>query len=355
MLRHFFYIAWRHLQKQKFYSFINITGLAIGMACCIVITLYVQNERSYDQYHQKKDRIYRVTQAFRSTQPGETLPAPSPTDYSVWGCAPVGPALKADFPQIEKIVQFMSPVSLLLQRGDKRIQQDNLLCMDSTAFDVFSWKMLQGDPHSALVSPNSIVLTRSVAKKFFGDSNPVGQPLGVDNQYNFTVTGVMEDIPPNSQFTFNGLISMTTARKGRSEIFNWWGYVDFYTYILLKENTNIQSLQSQASAFVKRNNSNDKGYAIAFEKMTDAYLHSVAVRQPGPTGSLLNVYLFSCIAIFIMLIACINFMNLSTARSLERAKEVGVRKVLGVRPLSLMWQFLFESILLALIATAIAI
>jgi len=355
MLRHFFYIAWRHLQKQKFYSFINITGLAIGMACCIVITLYVQNERSYDQYHLKKDRIYRVLQTFRHFQPGEKLPPPSPQDYWVWGCAPLGPALKADFPQVEKAVQFMSPVSLLLQHDDKRLQQDNLLCMDSTAFDVFSWKMLHGDPHTALVSPNSIVLTRSVAQKFFGNANPVGQSLRVDNQDLFTVTGVMEDVPPNSQFSFNGLISMTTARKGRPDIFNNWGYVDFYTYVLLKENASIESLQSQASAFVKRHNSEDEGYTISFEKMTDAYLHSVAARQPGPTGSLLNVYLFSCIAIFIMLIACINFMNLSTARSLERAKEVGVRKVLGVRPFSLMWQFLFESILLALIAVAIAI
>ena len=134
-----------------------------------------------------------------------------------------------------------------------------------------------------------------------------------------------------------------------------WGYVDFYTYLLLKENTGIQSLQTQGSAFVKRHNVEDKGYAISFEKMTDAYLHSAASRQPGPTGSLLNVYLFSCIAVFIMLIACINFMNLSTARSLERAKEVGVRKVLGVKPASLMWQFLFESVLLSLAAAIIAL
>jgi putative ABC transport system permease protein len=355
MLRHFFHIALRHLQKQKFYSFINITGLAIGMACCIVITLYVKNERSYDQYHSKKDRIYRVLQTFRSVQPGEQLPAPSPGDYSVWGCAPVGPALQSDFPQIERTVQFMSPISLLLQHGNQRIQQDNLLCMDSTAFDVFSWKMLHGDPHTALVNPNSIVLTRSVAQKFFGDANPVGQALRVDNGDNFLVTGVMEDVPPNSQFTFTGLISMSTARKGRPEIFGWWGYVDFYTYVLLKKNTSIQSLQDQAGAFVKRYNSADKGYTISFEKMTDAYLHSVAARQPGPTGSMLNVYLFSCIALFIILIACINFMNLSTARSLERAKEVGVRKVLGVRPLSLMRQFLFESVLLSLAAATIAI
>lgn len=355
MLRHFFQIAWRQLMKRKFYSFINITGLAIGMACCLVITVYVLNELSYDRYHTKKDRIYRVTQAFRNWQAGQKVAPPSPRDYQVWGCAPVGPALQADFPQIEKEVQFMSPISLLLQRGDKRFQQDNLLCMDSSAFDVFSWKMLKGDPKTALVDPNSIVLTKTIAQKFFGNENPVGQAIRVDNSDNFMVTGVMEDVPPNSQFTFNGLISMSTARKWRDEIFHWWGYVDFYTYILLKENTNIRSLESQASAFVARRDPDDKGYAISFEKMTDAYLHSVAARQPGPSGSLLNVYLFSCIGVFIMLIACINFMNLSTARSLERAKEVGVRKVLGVKPVNLMRQFLFESILLSLFAAIIAV
>jgi putative ABC transport system permease protein len=299
--------------------------------------------------------MYRVLQAFRSVQPGESPGKPSPTDYSVWGCAPVGPALQKDFPQIQKVAQFMSPVSLLLQRGDIRIQQDNLVCMDSTAFDVFSWKMLAGDTHTALVKPNCIVLTKSVAKKLFADTNPIGQALRVDNQDTYMVTGVMEDVPANSQFTFNGLISMATAKRQRDEIFHWWGYVDFYTYIVLKENTDIASLQAQASAFVSRNDSEDKGYAITFEKMTDAYLHSVAARQPGPSGSLLNIYLFSCIAIFIMVIACINFMNLSTARSLERGKEVGVRKVLGVNPKSLMWQFLFESVLLSLMAAIIAV
>ncbi len=353
MFRHYLDIAWRQLMKRKFYSFINITGLAVGMLCCIVITVYVRYELSYDQYHQKKDRIYRVVQSFQ--EPTEAMKVRSPKDYQVWGCAPLGPALQADFPQVEKVVQFMSPLSLLLQYGDTRIQQDNLLCMDSTAFDVFSWKMLNGDPHKALEEKNSIVLTKTVAQKLFADKNPVGQTILIDNKENFMVTGVMEDVPSNSQFTFNGLISMTTARKSRSDIFDYWGYVDFYSYILLKEGTSIQPLQNQASSFVKKHNPDDKGYAIAFEKMTDAYLHSVAGRQPGITGSMFNVYLFSCIAIFILLIACINFMNLSTARSLERAKEVGVRKVLGVKPSSLVGQFLFESVLLSLAALAIAI
>ncbi|HUP14009.1 MAG TPA: FtsX-like permease family protein, partial [Niastella sp.] len=301
--------------------------------------------------HTKRDRIYRVTQAFGSKLPGR----PSPEEYQVWGCAPVGPALQADFPEIEKVVQFMSPVSMLLQLGEKRFQQDNLLFMDSTAFDVFSWKMIHGDVRTALVTPYSIVLTKTTARKFFGRENPIGKVIRSNNRDNFTVTGVMEDVPPNSQFTFNGLISMSTQKVIRAEMFDWWGYVDFYTYLLLKENASIHSIQSKAPAFLKRRTSEDPGYAIAFEKMTDAYLHSVAARQPGPTGKLHNVYLFSCIAVFILLIACINFMNLSTARSLERAKEVGVRKVLGVKPAHLMWQFLFESILLSSAAAIIAL
>lgn len=355
MLRYFFQIAWRNLKKRKLFGIINIAGLSIGMACCLLIALYIHNELSYDRYHPKADRIYRVTQTFRSVQKGENPGPPAPQDFQVWGCAPVAPALQHDFPEIEKVCRFMSPMSILLQHGDKRIQQDNLLCMDSTAFDIFGWKMLYGDPHTALIAPGSIVLTKSVAEKFFGDTDPVGQVFHGNNQFDLNVTGVMEDVPANSQFTFNGLISMSTMRKYRPEIFSWWGYVDFYTYLLLKKNAGIASLQAKAADFVKRNNPDDKGYAISFEKMTDAYLHSEATRQPGPTGSLTDVYLFSCIAIFIVLIACINFMNLSTARSLERAKEVGVRKVLGVTPSSLVRQFLAESVLLSIFAGIIAL
>src|SRR5580700_8996733 len=212
MLRHFFQIAWRNLKKRKLFGFINIAGLSIGMACCLLITLFVKNEFSYDRYHDKADRIYRVTQTFRTVQKGENPGPPTPQDFWVWGCAPVGPALQADFPEIEKVVRFMSPWSVLLQHGERRIQQDNLVCMDSTAFDVFSWKMLYGDPHTALIAPNSIVLTKTIAEKFFGNTNPVGQTLRADNQVNFLVTGVMQDVPPNSQFTFNGLISMATNR-----------------------------------------------------------------------------------------------------------------------------------------------
>ena len=353
MLQHYLKIAVRNLLKRKFYSLINMAGLAIGMTCCLLIALYVQHELSYEQYHTKHDRIFRAVQYFGSPEDarGKAL---APEDYQVWGCAPLGPALAADFPQVEKIVQFMSPVSLLLESGDKRLQQDDLVCMDSTAFDVFSWKLLQGDRRTALTAPFSIVLTQTVAEKIFGNENPVGKTLKVDNRDQFTVTGVVADVPSNSQIHFTGLISMATARKGNAEIFDWWGYVDFYTYFLLKDNAAIRTMQSAVPAFLKRHLDNP-GYNLAFESLDDAYLHSRAGRQPGPSGSMQNVYLFSCVGFIILLIACVNFMNLSTARSLERAKEVGVRKVLGVQPGALRRQFLLESILIAVLAGAVAL
>jgi putative ABC transport system permease protein len=355
MLKHFLLIARRNLLKRKLYSFINIIGLAIGMTCCVVIALYVQHELSYDRYNTRHDHIYRVVQTFHKVDKGEKIKSPAPEDYQVWGCAPVGPALAADFPQVKEVVQFMSPVSLLLEYQNKRIQQENLLCIDSSAFKVFSWKLLQGNPQTALVAPFSMVLTQKVAEKFFGHGNAVGKTIRVDNGDLYNITGVVADVPANSQINFTGLISMSTVRKGREDIFNMWGYVDFYTYFLLKDHTDIATMKAQIPAFLKRHRADDPGYTIAFEKLDDAYLHSKAVRQPGPVGSMSNIYLFCCIGLIILVIACVNFMNLSTARSLERAKEVGVRKVLGVQPSTLRWQFLSESILISLVAAVVAV
>ena len=354
MFKHFIKIAYRNLLRRKIYSIINITGLAVGMACCLLITYYVQHELSFDRYHSNFDSIYRVTHSFRNSQEGEKLPPPTPEQFQVWGCAPVGPALANDFPSIDKVVQFSSPIDLLLQNGSVRIQENNLLFIDSTAFEVFSWKMLAGNPLTALDAPNSIVLTKSIAEKYFGRENAVGKNLKVNNNDLFVVTGVMEDVPSNSHFNFAGLISMTTFRKWRAEIFDWWGYVDFYTYFTLKPNVNIASLNADIPNFLKRHNT-DKNYVIKFEPLKDAYLHSVATRQPGATGSLTNIYIFALIAFFILVIACINFMNLSTARSMERAKEVGVRKVLGALHSGLVRQFLSESVLIALVAAFIAV
>lgn len=352
MLRHFFQIAIRNLLKRKYYSFINMTGLAIGMACCLLIALYIQHELSFEKFHTKHNRIYRVVQTYLESK-GQAKHA-TPEEFQVWGCAPVGPALQADFPQVEKVVRFMGAGSFLLEYGDKRIQQEKLVCMDSTVFDVFSFKLLHGDQRTALVEPFSIVLSETVAEKFFGKENPVGKTIKVDNSSDFTVTGVVADPPSNSQISFNGLISMSTARRWRDDIFNMWGYVDFYTYFLLKENADIHSMEFAIPSFIQRNVKDEPGYTIKFEKLDDAYLHSVATRQPGPTGSMMNIYLFACVGFIILLIASVNFMNLSTARSMERAKEVGVRKVLGVQPYMLRRQFLMESVLLSMAAAALA-
>jgi len=351
MFRHFFKIAYRNLLRRKVYSLINIAGLAIGMACCLLITYYVLHEISYDRYNTKADRIYRVAHAYGEA---EIKGKPSPEEFQIWGNAPIGAAMVTDFPEIEKLVQFTSPNPYLLQYGDKRFQEENIPFMDSSAFEVFSWKMLAGDPHTALKFPNSIVLTKSIAQKYFGKENPVGKSLKVDNRVTYTVTGLMDDLPSNSHFNFDALISMTTFRQIRPEVFGEWGYIDFYTYFLLKKGSSIESIQKRMPAFVKSHNK-EIGYTTAFEPLTSAYLHSRAARQPGPTGSLTNVYIFSCVAVFILLIACINFINLSTARSMERAKEVGVRKAMGVNNVGLIRQFLSESLLISLIAAILSL
>jgi putative ABC transport system permease protein len=354
MWKNYFKIAYRSLLKYKGYTFINLIGLAVGMACCLLIGFYVQDELSYDRYHQNADRIYRVLHAFRSGGDAQNISPLTPEEYQVWGNAPVGPALAAEFPEIQKMVQFDSPSNLLFQFGDKRFQEDNVIHMDANAFELFNWKLLAGNPEKALVAPNSLVLTESTARKYFGDSNPLGQTIMVDNETPYTVTGVMEDVPANSQFTFDVLRSMSRFQQNRPEIFDHWGYVDFYTYFLLQEGADIASLQAKTPQFLKRHGQ-ERNYNLTFEPMTEAYLHSKATRQPGTTGSLTNIYIFSSIAVFILLIACINFMNLATARSVERAKEVGVRKVIGANQAGLIYQFLTESTILSLLAAVLAL
>jgi putative ABC transport system permease protein len=358
MLKNYLVIAWRSLLRNKVYTTINITGLAVGLCCCLLISLYIREELSYDRYHAHTTDIYRVLQSFREPGKGAKLPPPAPEDFQVWGCAPVGPALREYYPEVQRVTQFTSPITVLLEHGEKRFQESNITFADSNTFDIFSWKLLAGNPATALKELNGIVLTQSLARKYFGEEEAVGQMLRVDNNLQVTVTGVMEDIPANSHFSFDGFISMNTFRKIRPEIFGWWGYVDFYTYFLLPPGTDINRLEARTTDFVARNveHAGESGwYTVTFEPLSDAYLHSKAGRQPGVTGSLSNIYVFGSVAVFILLIACINFMNLSTARSLERAKEVGVRKTVGALRRALVYQFLTESVILSFISALFAV
>jgi putative ABC transport system permease protein len=355
MIRNYLKIAWRSLSRSKIYSLINITGLTVGIACCVLIVLYVKDELSYDHYHKNYNEIYRVLHAFRSPAGKKNTPPPAPAEFQVWGCAPVGPALKADFPEVTKVTQFTSPVTLLMEYGDKRFQENTLLFADSATFDIFSWKLLSGNRETALKAPNSIVLTQTMAKKYFGDANPMGQVFKAEG-LSLMVTGVMEDVPSNSHFTFSALMSMSTFRRIRADIFNWWGYVDFYTYFLVPPHTNMAAMQAKVPAFLTKYNPQQTAdtYTIAFEPLKDAYLRSEALRQPGPTGSLSNVYIFSLVAAFILFIAGINFINLTTARSMERAKEIGVRKAVGAYQQGLIFQYLTEAVVIAALATVLA-
>tara|TARA_R110000868_G_scaffold4211_8_gene26524 strand:- start:1970 stop:4372 length:2403 start_codon:yes stop_codon:yes gene_type:complete len=353
MFKNYLKIAWRNLLKNKGYSFINIGGLAIGMSCFIMIVLFIKNELSYDSYHENGDHIYRVVHQSNENDLDEKW---------VWGNAPIGPALKADFPEILAKVQFSGRSDNLFKYNELSFQESNCFYVDASVFTVFSWPLISGNPKTALEAPYSIVLTESMVKKYFGDQDPMGKALngfgGRANDGVYTVTGVMKDVPQNSHFSFDMLMSMSSFYQTRPGIFESWGYVDFYTYFLVNDNFNIKEFQTKMPDFLNRHLSEEGKkyfYNVSFEPLKDAYLNSTAVRQPGVTGNPSNIYIFGCIGLFILLIASINFMNLATARSLERAKEVGIRKVIGADKRSLIFQFLGESLIMVLSAAILGL
>ncbi len=354
MFRTYIKIALRNLVKNKIYSFINIGGLAIGMACFLMITMFIRHELSYDQYHVQADNIYRVVHHFKH-QNSEVR--------QIWGSAPIGEALKSNFSEVQETVQFSGRCDILLKHEDKAFQESNCFFVDSSVFDVFSWTLLSGNPKTALEAPYSIVLTESMAKKYFGDKDPMGKTIeggrtgGRANEGVYTVTGVMKDVPSNSHFTFDILMSMSSFRQSNENIFGFWGYVDFYTYFLVKDEFNLASFQSKVDQYLKENLPEDEAetYFLSFEPLIRAYLYSDAERQPGVVGNLSNIFVFMIIGLFILVIACINFMNLATARSLERAKEVGIRKVIGADKKGLIYQFLGESLVMVFLASIVGI
>ncbi len=359
MFRGYFTIAWRNLIKKKGYSVINILGLALGIACCMLIMMYVNYERSFDNYHTKGDRIYRVTHGW---QEDSLANLKSNESHWVWGNAPVGQALKDDFPEIDKVVQFSGRSDLLLTHGEITHQEEGVFFADSTVFDVFSWKLLKGNPKTALAAPFSIVLTESTARKYFGNEDPLGKSLkgsessGRSDEGDYLITGVMEDIPENSHFRFNALLSMSTFRKSIPEVFTAWGYVDFYTYFLVNDKFDRGNFEAKIPAFMKRHIKDPENKSIiSIEPLKEMYLGTVAQRQPGETGSIANLYIFSIIGFFVLAIAIINFMNLSTARSLERSKEVGIRKSVGAIRNSLVTQFIGESCIIVGFSMVVAL
>jgi putative ABC transport system permease protein len=349
MIKNYLRIAFRNLWRHKGFSLLNILGLTIGMSACFLVFLYVKFELSYDNFHSKGDRIYRIVTDI--VNPSETL------HFNV--AAPAMPvAAKRDFPEIERQVRF-DPGSILVRRGDIKIQETSMASVDSTFFGVFDFPLLKGNPVTALREPLSVVLSETAAKKYFGSADPMGQELILsDRSLPGRVTGVMKDMPENTELKADMLLSMYSHEgNDSSRDQNWGGFGDF-SYFLLKPNANAQALEKKFPAFLvnhigKMMKENNQTYTYILEPLKDVYLKST--RGGTASGSMTNVYVFSIVGIFILLIAGINFVNLTTARSTERAREVGIRKVVGAERQQLTGQFLGESVILCLIAFVLSV
>ncbi|MEM9674136.1 MAG: ABC transporter permease [Bacteroidota bacterium] len=348
MFRNYLKVAARNAVKHKFYATINVLGLAIGMTCCLLIFLYVSLELSYDSFHTKSDYIYRLVTDIKT--PTETLNIGETS-------TPMAAYMKSDFPEVEDMVRI-DEAQFLLQRGEEVFEEDNAMMADSTFFNVFNFSLLEGNPKTALKAPFSLVLTEDAAKKYFGNEDPIGQRLRMENEYDCTVTGVMENVPENSSFDFEMLVSMSSRLEEVAPGLNeHWGNFTNVAYVLLTEQADPKSLESKLPDFLSKyisDTDRDEGmnYTLFLEPLSEVYYSE---RGGFKVGSLTNVKIFSVIAVFILLIACINFMNLATARATERAKEVGVRKVVGAIRRQLTTQFLFESVSLSLIASLLAV
>lgn len=349
MIKHYLHVALRNLLKRPFYTTINILGLAIGMACTLLITMYVRQELSYDRFHEKADRIYRLA---THLEIGE----------SAFSGAVVSPAVATPFreeiPEVEAVVRMRMAPGVILKKGDITIQEKQVLAADPDFFRMFSFPLLEGDPSSALTEPNSVVMTPEAASKYFSEGDPVGQSILMDGQ-SFQVTGIMEHVPEASHLHFDIVYSFLAEPDSKEES---WGSINTSTYFLLHEQANIAQVNAHFEPMLQKymddyEDFQKLGYVIDMfsQPLTDIHLYSHMEGEFEANGNVKYLYIFGAIAFFILLIACINFMNLATARSADRAKEVGVRKTMGSARSALIRQFLAESVLLSLFSVLLAL
>ena len=361
MIKNFFINAYRNMRKQGGYVLLNVGGLAIGLTSFLFISLYVINELSYDRFHKNYQNIYSLKVVGRMA--GGVL------DQAVTA-APMAQAMLKDYPEVLATMRVNRMGAWLIRFGENKFNEDGVLFADSTFFSVLDFKLLKGDPKTALVRPRSMVLTQKYAKKYFGNQDPMGQKMIVEaDTILYTVTGVVQDVPDNSHMKFDMLASMSTY-PGQANSQQWVNH-NFYTYIVVKDGTDPAKLQEKFQGMVTKyvgpqiqqilgysiddfkKAGNDFRYVL--EPLKDLHLKGATQYGLEPMGSLATVYIFAIIAILILIVAVINYVNLATAKSAGRAKEVGVRKVVGAYKSGLISQFLGESVLIVALATIVAV
>jgi putative ABC transport system permease protein len=360
MLKNYITIAYRNLLRQKSYTALNITGLAIGMAACLLIMLYIQDELSYDRYNEKAERIYRVV--FKGKLNGEELAFPMAP-------APAAQTLKNDYPEVLEATRIRRNGSPLVSFEDKTFKEDHFAYVDSNFFQVFTIPFVKGNPATALNEPNSIVISQATARKFFGEQDPIGKVLQLKTlDETYKVTGVIDKVPANSHFQVDMFASMASLEESKQNVFVSF---NFNTYLVLPKEYDYKKLEGKLPQLVEkymgpqlkqsmgidmedlRKRGDHAG--LFLQPLTDIHLYSDFQFEMEPGGDIQYVYIFGAIALFMLLIACINFMNISTAGASKRAKEVGIRKVLGSIKEQLISQFLAESILLTAFALIVSI
>lgn len=349
MFRNYFIITLRNIKKHKAFSLINISGLAIGIACCLLIFEYVKFEQSFDDYHADKDRIFEVGMNFTNADV---------TEGTSQTGAPLGPALKENFPEVEIFARVMHVGSGLVKYGDNVFYEDKRLYAENDLFQILTIPFLQGDSKTALLRPATVVITSSIAKKYFGMDNPIGKSIRI-NTKDFEVTGVTEDQPLNSHFKFNVLMSLKTLEEQSNYPFQVWFLCNFHTYVKLAPSTDVIAFAEKIDPVINKYYKDDLeiGDTLSYilQPVKDIHLYSQMDDELEPGGNPASINVFIIVSVFILLIACINFMNLTTAKSSIREKEVGIRKTAGANRKQLAIQFLGETLVMSIISIFLAI